>query len=145
MDVDDGIIPALEQHVCTIYGYSREKLLNVVRSKLFEKNYAKGGKVINMALLPSFNSSFFFQIKRFNYVAKIWRSFLTSWLDADEISENGWLPDGLAYWLDDAFPREIEEILCDPKYIGKMSNHGAMTMIVTMILIETFLSLKLSF
>ena len=145
MDVDDGIIPPLEQYVCTIYGYSREKLVNVVRSKLFEKNYTKGGKVINMALLPPFNSSFLFQIKRFNYVAKIWRSFLTSWFDADEISENGWLPDGLAYWLDDAFPREIEEILCDPKYIGKMSNHGAMTMIVTMILIETFLSLKLSF
>ena len=123
MDVDDGIIPALKQYVCTIYGYPREKLVNVIRSKLFEKNYTKGGKVINMALLPSFNSSFLLHIKRFNYVAKIWRSFLTSWLDADEISENGWLPDGLTYWLDDAFSREIQEILCDPKYIGKNGFH----------------------
>ena len=51
VDVDDGIIPVLEQYVCTIYGYPREKSANVVRSKLFEKKYTKGGKVIDMASL----------------------------------------------------------------------------------------------
>ncbi|KAG1675210.1 hypothetical protein GQR58_014786 [Nymphon striatum] len=55
-------------------------------------------------------------IKRANYVAKIWRSFLTSWLDAEEITESGWLADGEAYWVDDIFPLEIEEILCDQAY-----------------------------
>ena len=65
------------------------------------------------------NSSLLLHIKRSNYVAKIWRSSLTSWLDADGISENGWLSDGLTYSVDDVFPwEEIEEILCDPKYIG---------------------------
>ena len=66
VDVDDGIIPVLEQYVS----------------------------------------------------AEIWRSSLTSWLDADEISKNGWLSDGSTYLVDDVFPREIEEILCNPKYIG---------------------------
>ena len=45
VDADDGIMPALELYVCTIYGYPREKSVNVVRSKLFEKKYTKGGKV----------------------------------------------------------------------------------------------------
>ena len=70
-----------------------------------------------MDLLPPCKSSLFLHIKRSNYVEKIWRSSLTSWLDADEISENRWLPDGSTYWVDDIFPPEIEEILCGPKYI----------------------------
>ena len=88
IDADDGIMPVLEQYVCEIYGYPREKSVNVVRSKFFEK-YIKGGKVIGMALLPPCNLSLLLHIKRSNFVAKIWRSSLTSWLDADEISENG--------------------------------------------------------
>ena len=99
IEVDDGIMPVLEQYACTIYGYLREKLVNVVRSKLFEKKYTKEGKVINMTLLPSCNSSLLLHIKRSNYVAKIWISSLTSWLDADKISENRWLPDGSAFPL----------------------------------------------
>ena len=118
VEEDDGIMPVLEQYVCTIHVYPREKSVNVVRSKLFEKKYTKGGKVINMTLLPPCNSSLLLHIKRSNYVAKISRSSLTSWLDADEVSENGWLPDGSTYWVEDVFPQEIEEILCDPKYKG---------------------------
>ena len=120
VDIDDGIKPVLEQYVCMIYGYPREKSVNVIRSKLFKKKFTKGGKVIDMALLPPCNSSLLLHIRSSNYVVKIWRSSLTSWLDADEISENGWLPDGSTYWIDDilGFPWEIEEILCDPKKIG---------------------------
>ena len=90
----------------TIYGYLREKLVNVVRSKLFEKKYTKEGKVINMALLPSCNWSLLLHIKRSNYFANIWISSLTSWLDADKISENRWLPDESTNWVDDVFPHE---------------------------------------
>ena len=79
VEEDDGIMPVLEQYVCTIYVYPREKSVNVVRSKLFEKKYTKGGKVINMTLLPPCNSSLLLYIKRSNYVAKISRSSLTSW------------------------------------------------------------------
>ena len=68
-----------------------------------------------MALLPPCNFSLLLHIKHSNYVAKIWRSSLTSWLDAEEISENGWLANGSTYWVDDIVPQEIEEMLCDPK------------------------------
>ncbi|KAG1706981.1 hypothetical protein GQR58_003606 [Nymphon striatum] len=94
---------SVERYVCTIYGYPREKLVNVVRSKLFDKKFTKGGKVIDMALLPPCSLSLVLHIKRANYVAKIWRSFLTSWLDAEEITESGWLADGETYWVDDIF------------------------------------------
>ncbi|KAG1653553.1 hypothetical protein GQR58_025494 [Nymphon striatum] len=96
-----GFQPSLSG--CTIYGYPREKLVNVVRSKLFDKKFTKGGKVIDMALLPPSSLSLVLHIKRANYVAKIWRSFLTSWLDAEEITESGWLADGETYWVDDIF------------------------------------------
>ncbi|KAG1674095.1 Kelch-like protein 1 [Nymphon striatum] len=94
---------SVERYVCMIYGYPREKLVNVVRSKLFDKKFTKGGKVIDMALLPPYSLSLVLHIKRANYVAKIWRSFLTSWLDAEEITESGWLADGETYWVDDIF------------------------------------------
>ena len=94
VEADDGIIPVLEQYICTIYGYPREK------------KYTKGGKVINMALLPSCNSPLLFHVKRSNYVAKIWISSVTSWLDADKVSEKSWLPDRPTNWVDDVFPWE---------------------------------------
>ena len=69
-----------------------------------------------MALLPTCKSSLILHIKSSNYVAKIWKSSLTSWLDAEEITESGWLADGSTFWVEVVFPRDIEEILCDPKY-----------------------------
>ena len=38
IDMSDTIIAALEQFVCALYSYPREKSVNVVRNKLFEKN-----------------------------------------------------------------------------------------------------------
>ena len=46
------------------------------------------------------------------------KSSLTNWLDSDDISENVWLPDSLTYWVDHIFPRDVEEILCDPLFIN---------------------------
>ena len=48
----------------------------------------------------------------------MWKSSLTNWLDPDDISEHGWLSDGSTYWVDDIFPRDAEEILCDPSFIS---------------------------
>ena len=71
--------------------------MNAVRTNLFEKKYTKEGKVIDMCLLPPCNFVLIFHIKQANYVAKMWKSSLTNWLDLDDISENGWLPDGSTY------------------------------------------------
>ena len=118
IDTNDTVIATLEKYTCVIYGYPREASVNAVRTKLFERKYAKEDKVINMSLLPPCNSVLILHIKRANCVAKMWKSSLTNWFDPDDISENGWLPDGLTYWVDDIFPRNVEEILCDPSFIN---------------------------
>ena len=41
---------------------------------------------------------------------------MTSWLESDDITKHGWLPDGSTIWVDDIFPCEVEEILCDPTF-----------------------------
>ena len=56
-----------------------------------------------MSLLLPCNSVLILQVKQANYVAKMWKSSLTNWLDSDDISKNGWLPDGSTYWVDDIF------------------------------------------
>ena len=71
-----------------------------------------------MFLLPPCNSLMILHIKQANYITKMLKSSLTNWLDSDDISENVWLPDGLTYWVDHIFPRDVEEILCDPLFIN---------------------------
>ena len=92
--------------------------VNAVKTKLFEKKYAKKGKVSDMSLLPPYNSELILHIKRANYVAKVWKSSSTNRLDPGDISENGWLPDGSTYRVDDIFPHDVEETLCDPSFIN---------------------------
>ena len=71
-----------------------------------------------MSFLPPRNFVSTLNVKRANYVAKMWKASLTNSLDSDGISENGWLPDGSTYWVDDIFPRDFEEILCDPSFVN---------------------------
>ena len=97
IDPNDTVIPTLEKYTCTIYGYAREKLVNAVRTKLFERTQTKKGKIIDMSFLPPCNSVLILHIKRANYVAMILKPSLTNWLDLDDFSENGWPPDGSIY------------------------------------------------
>lgn len=113
---NDGMVQVLERFVCTIYGYAREKSVNAVRSKCFEKKYIKEGKVIDMALLPPCHSSLFLHIQRANYVAKIWRSSLVNHVDTEDITEHGWFANGEPHWVNDVYPEDIENILCDATY-----------------------------
>ena len=53
------------------------------------------------------------QIKQANYVAKMWKSSLTNWLDSDDMAS-----DGSTYWVDDIFPHDVEEILCYSSFIN---------------------------
>ena len=113
---NDEIISSLEKYICHIYGYPRENSVNVVRMKMFEKKYDKDGKIIDVSLLPPCKSVLMLHIKRANYVAKLWRSSLTSWLNPEEIADNGWFHDGSINWVDEVFPDDVEEILCDPTF-----------------------------
>ena len=76
----------------------------------------KNSKVVDISLLPPCKSVLLLHMKRANYVAKIWKSSLISWVDFGDITEHGWLPDGSTFWVEDVFPREVEEILCDKEF-----------------------------
>ena len=67
----------MEKYACTIYGYAKEKLVNAVRTKLFERKYKKEGKIINMSFLRTCNSVLILHIKRINDVAMILKPSLT--------------------------------------------------------------------
>ena len=68
IDTSDTVIAILEKYTCVMYCYPREKLVNTVRTKLFEKKYTKEGKFVDMSVLPPCNSVLILHIKRANYV-----------------------------------------------------------------------------
>ena len=68
VDTSDTVIAILEKYTCVMYCYPREKLVNTVRTKLFEKKYTKEGKFIDMSVLPPCNSVLILHIKQANYV-----------------------------------------------------------------------------
>ena len=113
--LSDDITSLGTLYLCLIWLPKRE-IDKRSENEAFKKKYMKNGKVINMALLPPCKSVLLLHMKRANYVAKIWKSSLTSWLESDDITEHGWLPDGSTIWVDDIFPCEVEEILCDPTF-----------------------------
>ena len=90
--------------------FSGHRDANRVRANIFEKKYTKSGKVIDMALLPPCQSVLILHSKRANYVARLWKSSLTNWIEPTDISENDWSSDGSTVWVDEIFPREVEEI-----------------------------------
>ena len=41
-----------------------------------------------------------------------------------DITESGWSSDGSPKWVDEIFPREVEEISCDATYNSKKARDG---------------------
>ena len=49
--------------------------------------------------------------KRALFVAKMWRSTPTAWLELPEITEFGWEADGSPIWIEEAFPDDVSLLL----------------------------------
>ena len=47
------------------------------------------------------------------FIVYIWRNSIEPIIDIPNIAENGWLSTGEMLWLDNAFPEEIDELLCN--------------------------------
>ena len=102
-DTNNTVIATLEKYTCAIYmvihGRRQWMLseLNSLKRYIYIYIYIKEGKVIDMSLLAPWNSVLLLHIKRANHVAQMWKSSLTNWFDSDDISENGWFPNGSTY------------------------------------------------
>ena len=61
--------------------------------------------------------------KRANHVTRLWKLLLTNQIEQGDITESGWSSDGSPKWVDEIFPREVEEI-CDATYNSKKAEDG---------------------
>ena len=110
LELTTEIFNQLEEFVCFLYG-AKTKDINRVRWKIFDKKLQKEHKVTDLALLPPCNQVLLYHAKRANLIAYVWRNSAQPNITMPEINEHGWLPTGEIYWLDDAFPEDIENVL----------------------------------
>ena len=87
-DITEQQVNAIEQYVCALYK-SKKKSVNDVRYDLFEKKQSKEGKIIDLSLILPCFSSLYLQIKRANFVSKLWKSTRTAQLILPSIEEQG--------------------------------------------------------
>ena len=104
------VVLALEKYVCALYR-SKNNSVNELRYELFLKKKKKEDKVIDLAAVPSCFSSLYLQIKRANYVSKIWKSTATPQLSLPPMEKHGWNADGSIMWITETYPENVSELL----------------------------------
>ena len=83
---------------------------------MFDKKFAKEEKVIDLLLLSTCQSTSYLLILHFNYVARIWKCSLINVVEYPGIMENGWMENDEIFWVDDALPYNIMDILVDEDF-----------------------------
>ena len=111
-ELDDKTFELLNEYVCILYGYQK-KDVNQVRYQLFQKKYEKEEKIIDLSMLPPYESVLLLHAKRANFVAKILRSSTEPQVEIPDIRMHGWDDDKKIKWLEKEFPDEIEDLLID--------------------------------
>ena len=109
-DLNQTVSSLLEEYVCSLYGYN-DGSLNSTRSKIFYKRVSHRKKAPDVALLPPCHSVFILHVRRALFVANMWRSTPTAWLELPEITDFGWEADGTPVWIEEAFPDDIYELM----------------------------------
>jgi len=100
----------LEEFVCYLYGY-REKSIDKVRLRMFEKKTSGQHKVPDLSTFPPCQRVLNNHCKRSNTIAYIWKNSLTAQIEYPDLELNEWQHDGSIDWVDEYFPDEIEDIL----------------------------------
>ena len=110
--LDEETIKGIEEYVCYLYG-SKLKYLNQVRWKNFEQKFKKERKVIDLASLPPCKQVFNYHLERSNYIAYVWRNSINANIEMPPIQNHGWTVEGSIYWMNDAFPEDVEDLLAE--------------------------------
>ena len=76
--------------VVALYGY-KDRDINKVRKKMFDKKFVKEEKVMDLSLLLPCHSTLYLDILRSNYVARIWKCSLLNVVECPSIMKNGWM------------------------------------------------------
>ena len=75
------------------------------------KYKTKKAKIIDLSLIPPCFSSLYLQIKRANFVSKLWKSIRIAQLILPNMEEHGQNTDGNITWILDPYPEDILDLL----------------------------------
>ena len=110
--LDNTLISQLEEYVCYLYGY-REKSVDSVRYKMFEKKRLREHKIPDLSTFPPCKQVLRYHSSRSNAIAFIWKQSLINNIDFPNVIECGWCVNSDIHWIDDSFPSQVEDILFD--------------------------------
>ena len=113
----------LEEYLCQLYGY-KDTSVDSVRFKIFNKKVSKNHTAPDISLLPPSQLVFNLHLMRALYVAKMWRSSATAWIDFPSITEYGWEANGTPIWINVAFPDDINELLVETNVDDENNSEG---------------------
>ena len=105
----------LEHFLCAAYG-CKAKEVNLARYEMFDKKYTKENKVIDMALLIPCQTVFMLHVARSNYYAAMLKRSLSLDMNEPLPTSYGWSNGGSPVWIEESFPRDIEELFFDPNF-----------------------------
>ena len=114
-NLQDNAFNGLEEYFCYLYGF-RKKDVNYVRHELFQRTYSRDNKIIDLSLLPPFQSTLKLHALRANVVAKIWKSADETNVDIPDAALEGCDRNLQIHLLDNAFPENVIDILIDPDF-----------------------------
>ena len=92
----------------------RKKDVNEVRFVKYYSKYQNGNKVVHVSTLSPCWSVV--HSKRKNSFAGIWKRCLEASFEIPSIADHGWNQNANIWWIKEAFPKDIEEILISVKY-----------------------------
>ena len=113
--LSDEIFNQLQEYVCLLYS-RKTKNVNEARWQLFKQKHEKENKIIDLESLPPCEAVLRLHTKRANAVAYLWRRAADPLVEFPPLEENGWMPDGQIFWIEDAFPDDIGDLLTDEIY-----------------------------
>ena len=109
--LQDTCFDVLEEFVCYLYGVTKSQDIKKVRLKIFNKKLSRNHKATDKSTLPPCRQVLQYHFLRANAIAYIWRHSTSPIIELPRPEDNRWTSEGEIYWMDDAFPDAVEDML----------------------------------
>ena len=117
-NLSEELFESLVEYTALLYGV-KSKSINEACWKIFEKRHKKHNKIINLSLLPPWESVLRLHSKRANAVVYLWRKASNPTFDFPSLTENEWTTTCDIEWIEETFPVEVEEFITSDKDNGE--------------------------
>ena len=109
-EVPEEVWENIEEYVYYICG-KKTKKVNDVRNALFQEKLRKGGKIIDLSLLPPYQKVLYLHIRRANMIARIWKTCKIPISPQLNPEDHGFNNDYHQKWCDVVFPNDVTELI----------------------------------